>query len=61
MNGLTNGDVDEFTHNVAIQLSRAMNLINPNDTLAKRGTFMLYRMKSFMSDGGSNSHGYCEA
>ncbi|GJJ13850.1 hypothetical protein Clacol_008107 [Clathrus columnatus] len=36
MNGSTNGDVDDFTHNIAIQLSRAINTLNPNDTLAKR-------------------------
>ena len=27
---------DEFTHHIAIQLSRALNLLNPNDLLAKR-------------------------
>ena len=31
----TNGE-DEFVHHIAIQLSRAMNLINPNDLLARR-------------------------
>ncbi|KAF8525107.1 P-loop containing nucleoside triphosphate hydrolase protein [Hysterangium stoloniferum] len=36
MNGTENGGPDEFTHNVAIQLSRALNTLNPNDTLAKR-------------------------
>ncbi|KAM5542240.1 hypothetical protein V8D89_004113 [Ganoderma adspersum] len=30
-----NGE-DEFVHRVAIQLSRAMNLVNPNDLLARR-------------------------
>ena len=30
-----NGE-DEFVHHVAIQLSRAMNLVNPNDLLARR-------------------------
>ncbi|KAF8508472.1 P-loop containing nucleoside triphosphate hydrolase protein [Gautieria morchelliformis] len=32
----TNGQADEFTHNVAIQLSRALNIVNPNDLLARR-------------------------
>ena len=27
---------DEFTHNVAIKISRAMNSLNPNDLLARR-------------------------
>jgi pre-mRNA-splicing factor ATP-dependent RNA helicase DHX38/PRP16 len=27
---------EDFTHHIAIKLSRALNLINPNDTLAKR-------------------------
>ncbi|KAI0696487.1 P-loop containing nucleoside triphosphate hydrolase protein [Cerioporus squamosus] len=31
----TNGE-DEFTHHIAIQLSRALNLVNPNDLLARR-------------------------
>ncbi|KAI1785395.1 P-loop containing nucleoside triphosphate hydrolase protein [Ganoderma leucocontextum] len=35
MASTTNGE-DDFTHNIAIQLSRAMNLINPNDLLAHR-------------------------
>jgi len=29
-------DVDEFTHNVAIKISRVMNSLNPNDLLARR-------------------------
>ncbi|KIJ45233.1 hypothetical protein M422DRAFT_227959 [Sphaerobolus stellatus SS14] len=36
MNTSTNGEVDEFTHNIAIKLSRAINIVNPNDLLAKR-------------------------
>ena len=28
--------VDEFTHNIAIKLSRALNTLNPNDLLAQR-------------------------
>jgi pre-mRNA-splicing factor ATP-dependent RNA helicase DHX38/PRP16 len=28
--------VDEFTHHVAIKLSRTMNSLNPNDLLARR-------------------------
>jgi hypothetical protein len=28
--------VDEFTHNVAIKISRVMNSLNPNDLLARR-------------------------
>ncbi|KAG8907474.1 DEAH-box RNA helicase prp16 [Tulasnella sp. 403] len=32
----TEGGEDEFVHKIAIQLSRALNLINPNDLLAKR-------------------------
>ena len=31
----TNGE-DDFTHHIAIQLSRALNLVNPNDLLAQR-------------------------
>lgn len=31
----TNGE-DDFTHHIAIQLSRALNLVNPNDLLARR-------------------------
>ena len=27
---------DDFTHHIAIQLSRALNIINPNDLLAQR-------------------------
>jgi pre-mRNA-splicing factor ATP-dependent RNA helicase DHX38/PRP16 len=27
---------DEFLHNIAIKLSRALNIINPNDLLAER-------------------------
>ena len=27
---------DEFTHHIAVQLSRALNLVNPNDLLAQR-------------------------
>ena len=27
---------DVFTHNLAIKLSRALNLVNPNDLLARR-------------------------
>lgn len=27
---------DEFVHHIAIQLSRALNIVNPNDLLAKR-------------------------
>lgn len=27
---------DTFTHNLAIKLSRALNLVNPNDLLARR-------------------------
>ena len=30
-----NGE-DEFVHHIAIELSRAMNLVNPNDLLARR-------------------------
>ena len=30
-----NGE-DDFTHHIAIQLSRALNLVNPNDLLARR-------------------------
>ena len=29
-------DTDEFTHNVAIKISRVMNSLNPNDLLARR-------------------------
>ena len=29
-------DTDDFTHHIAIELSRALNLVNPNDLLAKR-------------------------
>ena len=29
-------DTDEFTHQLAIKLSRALNIVNPNDLLAKR-------------------------
>ncbi|KAI0762383.1 P-loop containing nucleoside triphosphate hydrolase protein [Fomes fomentarius] len=29
-------DTDDFTHRIAIQLSRALNLVNPNDLLARR-------------------------
>jgi len=39
MNAPDNGEVDEFTHKIAIQLSRAINILNPNDLLAKRGAF----------------------
>lgn len=28
-------DNDEFTHKIAIKLSRALNLLNPNDLLAR--------------------------
>lgn len=35
MSSSTNGE-DEFIHHIAIQLSRAVNLVNPNDLLAKR-------------------------
>lgn len=28
--------VDSFTHDIAIQLSRTLNLTNPNDLLARR-------------------------
>ena len=27
---------DEFTHQLAIKLSRALNIVNPNDLLARR-------------------------
>ena len=27
---------DDFTHKLAIKLSRALNLVNPNDLLARR-------------------------
>ena len=27
---------DQFTHNLAIKLSRALNIVNPNDLLARR-------------------------
>lgn len=27
---------DDFTHTLAIKLSRALNLVNPNDLLARR-------------------------
>lgn len=27
---------DEFTHRLAIKLSRALNIVNPNDLLARR-------------------------
>ncbi len=30
------GGEDDFTHHIAIQLSRALNLVNPNDLLARR-------------------------
>ncbi len=29
-------DADDFTHRIAIQLSRALKLVNPNDLLARR-------------------------
>lgn len=29
---------NDFTHNLAIKLSRALNLVNPNDLLAQRVT-----------------------
>lgn len=32
----TSEGVDEFVHQIAISLSRALNLINPNDLLAQR-------------------------
>lgn len=28
--------VDDFTHDIAIEISRALNITNPNDLLAKR-------------------------
>lgn len=31
----TSGE-DEFTHHLAIKLSRALNIVNPNDLLARR-------------------------
>ena len=31
-----NGEHDKFVHDIAIKLSRALNLINPNDLLARR-------------------------
>ena len=30
------GREDEFTHQLAIKLSRALNIVNPNDLLARR-------------------------
>jgi len=30
------GHEDEFTHQLAIKLSRALNIVNPNDLLARR-------------------------
>ncbi|KAI0770981.1 P-loop containing nucleoside triphosphate hydrolase protein [Trametes elegans] len=32
----TSNGTDDFTHQIAIQLSRALNLVNPNDLLAQR-------------------------
>lgn len=32
----SNDGTDDFTHRIAIQLSRALNTLNPNDLLAKR-------------------------
>ncbi len=29
---------DEFNHHIAIKLSRALNIVNPNDLLAQRVT-----------------------
>ncbi|KAH9917373.1 P-loop containing nucleoside triphosphate hydrolase protein [Epithele typhae] len=29
-------DTDDFTHHIAIELSRALNIVNPNDLLARR-------------------------
>lgn len=36
MNGSEQAHVDAFIHQVAIKLSRALNLIVPNDLLAER-------------------------
>ncbi|KIK68997.1 hypothetical protein GYMLUDRAFT_67703 [Collybiopsis luxurians FD-317 M1] len=35
---MTSTEVNDFTHNLAIKLSRALNLVNPNDLLAQRVT-----------------------
>jgi hypothetical protein len=32
----TSNQHDEFVHNIAIKLSRALNTLNPNDLLARR-------------------------
>ncbi|KAI9493673.1 P-loop containing nucleoside triphosphate hydrolase protein [Zychaea mexicana] len=39
--------VDEFTHDLAIELSRALNLTNPNDLLAKRVVQLAKNDKNF--------------
>jgi pre-mRNA-splicing factor ATP-dependent RNA helicase DHX38/PRP16 len=35
---MTDTAPDDFTHQLAIKLSRALNIINPNDLLAQRVT-----------------------
>jgi pre-mRNA-splicing factor ATP-dependent RNA helicase DHX38/PRP16 len=40
--------VDPFVHNIAIKLSRALNIVNPNDLLATR---VINIVKSNTPDG----------
>ncbi|CAE6358865.1 unnamed protein product [Rhizoctonia solani] len=42
------GEVDPFVHNIAIKLSRALNIVNPNDLLATR---VINIVKSNTPDG----------
>ena len=58
MNGSINGEGDDFTHRVAIQLSRALNTLNPNDLLARRGKRDT-RFERFQVTYGFGSDGYC--
>ena len=36
MSQQSENEINDFVHQIAIELSRALNLLNPNDLLAKR-------------------------
>jgi len=42
----TNGEAEEFAHKIAIELSRALNTLNPNNLLARRGKDLHFCIRS---------------
>lgn len=50
---------DEFTHQLAIKLSRALNIVNPNDLLARRVQDIAKSNPLDQFVQGKHGHSFC--